>query len=248
MWRQYYYYYVNACRLATFCCGMVAAMYAQAQQQFISQQTQTQLIELYTSEGCSSCPPADKWLSKFSSEPTLWKTIIPIAFHVDYWDYIGWPDRFASPEFASRQRQHKRLNNTRAVYTPGFVVDGNEWKGWWAHREPPESVGQPGVLSLTINDKDFNASFINEQDLNPKQLSIAVLGFGLETEVKAGENRGETLQHNFVVLGIKHYSGSEQWHGELPVVENQFDAKRLGLVAWVSNKLVPIQAVGGWID
>ena len=64
---------------------------------------QVGLLELYTSEGCSSCPPADRWLSKLKGEPKLWRNIIPLAFHVDYWDYIGWEDRFASPAYTARQ-------------------------------------------------------------------------------------------------------------------------------------------------
>ncbi len=70
--------------------------------------TQSNLIELYTSEGCSSCPPADRWLSTLKDHPALWQQLVPIAFHVDYWDYIGWKDRFARAEFTDRQRRFRK--------------------------------------------------------------------------------------------------------------------------------------------
>ena len=68
--------------------------------------TQSTLIELFTSEGCSSCPPAEKWMSGLKSNQDLWKKIIPVTFHVDYWDHLGWRDRFAKPEFTSRQQRY----------------------------------------------------------------------------------------------------------------------------------------------
>jgi len=76
------------------------------------------LIELYTSEGCSSCPPAEEYLNNFKNKKGLWQTWIPVAFHVDYWDYIGWKDRFAAKKFGQRQRQYAKLKRTSTVYTP----------------------------------------------------------------------------------------------------------------------------------
>ena len=86
------------------------------------------LVELFTSEGCSSCPPADRWMSQLKDDKRLWKQVVPVAFHVDYWDYIGWPDRFATPEYSERQKNHRRLGNVYSVYTPGFLVNGREWQ------------------------------------------------------------------------------------------------------------------------
>ena len=90
--------------------------------------TQVDLIELYTSEGCSSCPPADRWVSSLQDEPGLWRDFIPLAFHVDYWDYIGWVDRFASPAFTARQYRYAAQQSMRTVYTPGFFNNGKEWR------------------------------------------------------------------------------------------------------------------------
>src|ERR1043166_2112982 len=97
---------------------------------FESGDTQTALVELFTSEGCSSCPPAEKWLSAFKSNPDLWKKTVPVAFHVDYWDHLGWTDRFAKPEFTVRQQRYAAGFGGDSVYTPGFVINGKEWRGW----------------------------------------------------------------------------------------------------------------------
>src|SRR5437867_10582189 len=73
---------------------------------FQSQQNRTALLELYTSEGCSSCPPAEAWLSKLKDAPGLWRDFVPIAFHVDYWDSLGWKDPFAIKAYSERQRDY----------------------------------------------------------------------------------------------------------------------------------------------
>ena len=91
------------------------------------------LVELFTSEGCSSCPPADRWLSELKHDERIWDRLVPVAFHVDYWDYIGWPDRFATKAFGERQRNYARGGNVASVYTPGFVVHGEEWRGWFRY-------------------------------------------------------------------------------------------------------------------
>jgi hypothetical protein len=105
---------------------------------------QVQLIEFYTSEGCSSCPLADNFLTRFLDDPTLWRSRIPIARHVDYWDYIGWQDRFASTENSARQRLHAHQGNVSQVYTPGFIVSGEEWRSWFlGDRTIPSSRIKP---------------------------------------------------------------------------------------------------------
>ncbi|MGB0866623.1 MAG: DUF1223 domain-containing protein, partial [Granulosicoccaceae bacterium] len=114
-----------------------------AEQSFESSVEQVQLIELYTSEGCSSCPPADKHLSRLMSDEGLWRERIPLAFHVDYWDYIGWEDPFAQRQFSNRQRTHQITGAVRSIYTPGWVVDGKEWRGFFARR------GLPGESNRT---------------------------------------------------------------------------------------------------
>ena len=97
---------------------------------FQSSESQVSLVELFTSEGCSSCPPAEKWLSDLKAAPGLWKHFVPVAFHVDYWDYLGWRDPWASKAFSDRQRAYAQLWRGDSIYTPGFVLNGQEWRSW----------------------------------------------------------------------------------------------------------------------
>src|SRR5205814_1853552 len=87
------------------------------------------LVELYTSEGCSSCPPADRWLSNLARTYTP-QRVIPLALHVDYWDYIGWKDPFARREFSQRQRRLSQLQRASFVYTPQVLVQGTDFRAW----------------------------------------------------------------------------------------------------------------------
>ena len=86
-----------------------------------SGERQVTLLELYTSQGCSSCPPAERWLNEYTGDNELWKQIVPVAFHVDYWDYIGWKDIYATAANGRRQRDYARAGKTRTVYTPGSI-------------------------------------------------------------------------------------------------------------------------------
>lgn len=212
------------------------------------------LLELYTSEGCSSCPPADRWLSDLKDDPRLWQSVVPVAFHVDYWDYIGWPDRFASPRYSQRQRSHARSGRVGSVYTPGFVLAGEEWRSWFFFPVLKVDSDEPvGPLSLELDGEQvsavFNASSLPHRSL---ELHIAVLGFGLETEIKAGENHGKTLKHDFVVLG--HTRVAMRRHHDNMVAQTalpkaRFESRGKAIAAWVSavGDPYPIQAVGGWI-
>src|SRR5687767_8007237 len=84
------------------------------------------VVELYTSEGCSSCPPADRWLSAVAQRGD----VVALAYHVDYWDRLGWKDRFASPAFTQRQLDQRPVNGARFAYTPQVVIDGRDRSGW----------------------------------------------------------------------------------------------------------------------
>ena len=222
---------------------------------FESTEKQTSLLELYTSEGCSSCPPADRWLSTLKQEDGLWQTFIPLAFHVDYWDYIGWEDRFASPAHTARQRIHAQEQSMRTIYTPGFMYNGKEWRQWFVRRylDFPET-GTVGKLTVDINQQTASVTF------NPAaaggvhlDVNIALLGFDLETQVKAGENVCDVLKHDFVVLGSARNARTPRW-GEYTVMiqlpERSNDAPKYGVVVWVSpaGSQRPLQAVGGWLE
>src|SRR5215470_11757488 len=138
-------------------------IFASEPKTFESSDTQSSLIELFTSEGCSSCPPAEKWLSRLKSNQELWKKIVPLAFHVDYWDHLGWRDRFAKPEFNSRQQHYAAAWGGDSVYTPGFVVNGKEWRGWFGGDVTPTSSTKVGVFRVSLGaDGKVSARFIPE--------------------------------------------------------------------------------------
>jgi hypothetical protein len=110
-----------------FCLVMlVSVTVAAAPVSFQSSERQTALIELYTSEGCSSCPPAESWLSGLKSAPGLWNDFVPVTFHIDYWDNPGWRDKWSSKQFSDRQRDYARALGSAEIYTPEFVLNGKE--------------------------------------------------------------------------------------------------------------------------
>ncbi len=152
---------------------------------------QVTLLELYTSQGCSSCPPAERWLNEYINSDELWTRVVPVALHVDYWDYIGWKDPFATSEHGERQRDYARAGRTRTVYTPGCFVIGRDWRGWTMRMNPRNSDRQPGNLSATIADDRMTASFPAHD--GPMELNVVILGFGIETDIQRGENRNRTL-------------------------------------------------------
>ena len=226
---------------------------AQAQLSFSSGSAQTTLLELYTSEGCSSCPPADRWYSTLLEHPRLWQSVVPVAFHVDYWNHLGWGDRFSRADFGNRQRQYQAEGSLKSVYTPGVVAAGREWRNWrTAQLKIPTTSEVVGVLSLDVSGAEFSAGF-QSSPVAPdaaSTLNVAILGFGLQTPIKAGENRGKLLEHDVVVVGYRQYASQNgQWQGELPVAPLRQDAARLAIAAWVSSKSgqQPLQALGGWM-
>lgn len=233
--------------------GVTLAAESNIPVQLASGPSRVSLIELYTSEGCSSCPRADRWLSGLKSNGGLWSEFVPIAFHVDYWDYIGWEDEFADPDFGDRQRRYAAEGGARFVYTPGIFKDGAEWHDWRRRNTIPRSGHIAGQLALRIAGGQISARFQpmarSERELT---LHIVVAGMDLETRVAAGENRGKTLHHDFVALG--HRSAPMAWNGDsyrtdtkLPPTSSTF-ANR-AVVAWVSasGRQAPIQAVGGYL-
>ena len=222
-------------------------------QTFQSGEQQVQLIELYTSEGCSSCPPADRWLSSLADEKELWSAFVPMAFHVDYWDYIGWKDPYASKEYSQRQRRYAAEYRETTVYTPGMRKSGEEWRSWRFLGSPEDSDAETvGKIALTVSEggqfeAEFSAS--EQSDAKPSQLNVAILGVGLSNEVTRGENRGKTLEHDFVVLGISSFSSANagKWSGVIP--SPKVKAEKYAVAAWLTEggSLTPVQATGGFL-
>lgn len=214
------------------------------------------LLELYTSEGCSSCPPAEAWLGRLKSNPRLWTEFVPVAFHVDYWDNLGWRDRFASGAYTARQRDYAARWGGDSIYTPEFVLDGREWRGLG---EPPAAGrgGDPGALSATVKDNGRTVTVSFAPTAQPKaarEAFVTLLGFDLRSSVKAGENRGRALSHDFVALGwekktLANTGASGRQEATFHLPEPPKDAGRLAVAVWVAEpgKTGVEQAVGGWL-
>ncbi len=237
--------------LATLLLAVALTNPALAQQRFTSGSEQVTLLELYTSEGCSSCPPAERWFNGLTDHPRLWREIVPVVFHVDYWNYLGWEDRFATSEYSARQRRYKSEGTVNSVYTPGVFALGWEWRDWRRRSADLPLTGESiGNLQLEVDGPTLAATFAPESGSDDLlDLYVAILGFGLETPVRAGENRGELLRHEFVVLGLQRYSGKHEWRGELPEAVHGDEASATAIAAWVAprGQQRPIQAVGGWL-
>ena len=215
----------------------------------------TSLLELYTSEGCSSCPPADRWMSSLVDDKRIWDKVVPVAFHVDYWDYIGWKDRFARKEFSHRQRAYAYHGGVQSVYTPGFVVGGEEWRSWfWRPNLNLPQAPDPGVLRVKRSGKQLEVNFDPTPAGRGKapKVHVAILGFDLTTAIRAGENRGRELRHDFVVIGYgksRLREDSGKLHAAVDLPRTRVAAPRTALAVWISyeDHPRPIQAVGGWM-
>lgn len=221
-------------------------------QEWHSGTNKAQLVELYTSEGCSSCPPAEHWLATLKHHPKTFNGVIPVAFHVDYWDYIGWKDRFASPKYSQRQRAYDKAGHISQVYTPEFVVDNKEWRGWFSGQRSLPSVSQKsGELDVSLKNNANGLNILNASYSENKNLvlNVAYLGMGITSKIGAGENRNKTLEHEFVVLKHITLAGNQQWKMVLsePPQKGQ---EQTALAVWISNKETKevLQAVGGYIN
>jgi hypothetical protein len=222
-----------------------------------SSENQVTLLELFTSEGCSSCPPAEKWLSDLKTAAGLWKQFVPLAFHVDYWDYLGWRDPWASKAFSDRQRGYAQLWGRDSIYTPGFVLNGQEWRLWSQKKAgPPASGTKAGALRVSSSDFErWQVSFFPvRQGSSDYEVHAAMLANELISDVKAGENRGHRLSHDFVVTALttcplKRQGDKVQGEFQFKPAKKQA-GKRMSLAVWVTplGSLEPLQAVGGWLS
>lgn len=210
------------------------------------------LVELYTSQGCSSCPPADRWLSQLPSRIDS-NRAVPLALHVGYWDYIGWKDPFAKREFNDRQSQLAALNRNNTRYTPGVFVQGREtnWSQASSFDAQLRTVNQrPAAATITLDkvetqggrvDVRAHAELATPNSAKNPRLFVALVQNGISTKVTAGENRGETLANDRV---------TRAWSGPLPLGTRTVSldvpstaARDLALVAFVEDDTGVLQAL-----
>ncbi len=155
------------------------------------------LVELYTSEGCNSCPPAEKWMSSIRDS----KQFVGLEFHVDYWDSSAWHDPYAKHAYAKRQEEKARKASTQ-VYTPQVWVDGQLWRGW-PKSEPPIAAGE-AALALRVSAETGQSIKVRLQttggaNTEHKRLYVALTENRLVQQIRGGENKGRRLEHDQVV-------------------------------------------------
>ncbi|CAE6853631.1 hypothetical protein R69658_07284 [Paraburkholderia aspalathi] len=211
------------------------------------------LVELYSSEGCNSCPPADNWLSQWKNSGAS-QSIVPLALHVDYWNSLGWTDRFSQHRFTERQQTLTDLAGGHTIYTPEIFVSGRELRSWSQRDSFQSRIGQvvaePAQANVALELKpqtkgafNVDAQFTSKSTgtTAPLNAYVAVYQNALNSQVRAGENSGATLHHERVV---------RQWIGPVPLVAGNAQIRRdiriddadanapadhFGVVAFVEN-------------
>jgi hypothetical protein len=213
------------------------------------------IVELFTSEGCSSCPPADLLLKKLSEDqPVQGAQVVALEEHVDYWNRQGWTDPFSSADFTRRQEDYVGVFHNATVYTPQMIVDGQtEVTGSQASKALAaiEASSQKPKVNVQVSPAAGNSGSATAFDVSVSnsaagagkhglELWLAVTERGLQSDVKAGENSGATLKHAAVVRSL-HKVGDVHGDGPLakPVnvnVGKQWKHEQLSVVAFVVQK------------
>jgi hypothetical protein len=210
------------------------------------------IVELFTSQGCSSCPPADRLLSKLAKDPR----VIPLSFHVDYWNYIGWSDPFSSKSWSRRQEGYARAFRSNRIYTPQLVVSGrsqvvgSDESG--VRRQIAEALAAEPAGQVTVSTEvspdgpdgrlkiKAGAKLVRATD-GPLDLWVAVYETGLTTKVGAGENASRTLANDFVVrrlekaLTLPGTAGSADAGEVVLGVDKRWNRDRLGVAAFLQD-------------
>ena len=215
------------------------------------------LVEAYTSEGCSSCVPAWRRLSQLNDDPGLWNNFVPVGFHVDYWDYLGWKDPLAQKRFSDRQHAYAAFWGKGSIYTPGFVLNGKEWRSW----NDPKVLNNlskelTGNLNLELKQDNVIRISFHPQTQNREEdtytAHIALLAFGVVSDIAAGENSGRKAKHDFAVVAYTEERLTSDFNGTLNTeTKLEFPANRpfpkKGIAVWVTRlgDMTPIQTVGG---
>lgn len=201
----------------------------------------TPVLELFTSEGCSSCPPADRWLSGLKGQP-----VVAQAFHVGYWDYIGWVDRFATPAHTVRQRDIAARQGLSTIYTPQWVRNGQDWRDWRRLAQPSADTARARIVLRPAAGPNLFEAQIDPTELTQRWSAYwTVTEHGHSSRVQSGENAGELLQHDFVV---RQYTPVGQYQGPqtlrfAAIAAQPTHPRQINLVVFNPDSGAPLQAV-----
>ncbi len=229
----------------------------------VSPDNRVVLLELYTSEGCSSCPPADRFLSDLKAAGVSDKQLIPLAFHVTYWDYIGWKDQFANKQYDERQRELAHKKNKSTVYTPQFVMAGDDYRSYATFREDVNKLakqkstvdlvltahvlpGQGNIDKQRVDKKGADKLLLNlKTDISASKIKdvsfyLIIIENNLASDVNDGENEGERLYHDYVVrqfLGpfLQRKPENQRSTEQTVVLQPEWKRQDLSIVAFAEN-------------
>lgn len=230
--------------LTLFCSSLALPLRAEPGCSAASGERRVALLELYTSEGCDSCPPVDRWVSGLPGRGYGGDRLAVLAFHVDYWDYLGWKDPFAQRRYSERQRQIAARSGSRVVYTPQLLLNGADYRRSYFGDDFSERMASlqraapmAGIrLNLAVEAEtlrvrvDSRVTEVSRRD--HAQTWLALSEMRLSNDIRAGENRGKRLHHDFVVHDM---TGPLQTGGDQL---NSSDHRFRLQPAWKRNDLV----------
>ncbi len=203
------------------------------------------VVELFASEGCSSCPPADELLRRITEQARRdGKRVFPLSFQVDYWNELGWVDPFSSPRFTERERRYAKILGTRSVYTPQMIINGmNVFVGSdqnLAEKYINQYLEIPSLNTITLEIKKKGARQIEVnyrcESLTPETvLNFALVERGFQNNVTAGENAGRLLRHDNVVLEFKTIPFTEKEGRIIFEKPNSDDPSRFSIIVYLQN-------------
>ena len=211
---------------------------------------QAYLLELFTSQGCSSCPPADAWLSRLKQDPELFTRVIPVAYHVTYWDYLGWKDAFGHAGHDVRHRSKAALVGA-GVYTPGVFLQGKEWRSWRRHTKGPQGRTDydVGVLHVMGTGNVVKVTFTPDHKgvYEHPRVYMTYLRSG-QTNIRSGENRSRDLHYDFIAGEVQTKPlnwGNNEWTATFTF---SAPASAEAVAVWVEDcNNTYIQSAGGFL-
>lgn len=213
----------------------------------VSSANRVALLELYTSEGCSSCPPADKFMSRIKLADISDRQLIPLSFHVTYWDHIGWKDRFSNPQHDARQRNQAKLNSSRMVYTPQFIMNGKDFRRHGSFDNEIVRINSIAAeyqieLSATLNTDAIDVVLNTRTQIDNSDEAVAYIAIyehGLSSEVTDGENEGKQLRHDYVVRELKgpYLINQDQSVFEASFAHSDYKIENSGIVAFIQKPM-----------
>jgi hypothetical protein len=250
---------MHGCQFARLCTSLflLPALVASAKVsacEVKSQPHRVALLELYTSEGCSSCPPADAWLSELPSKGVEADKLVPLSLHVDYWNYIGWRDPYSSSQYTARQREVARRNRLRTIYTPQMVLNGLDYRSWRRQdiRSKLKDINAlPAAANLGLSWSEqlagsnrslaikLQAQLHSPHAVSQPVVNLAVFENRVVSHVNAGENDGRTLEHDYVVRRLFKYpfaDGRDAFERQLSLpMDKEWKRDRLGVALFVQD-------------